>query len=170
MSLYEASVPQFSKILQNIDKWLDKAEAFAKAKNFDPAVLLTARLAPDQFHLIKQVQIACDSAKLGSARIAGKQPPSHPDTEATVADLRARIASTVAFLATLTAADFIEADDRTLTLPRGKTALASDHLYEHVIPTFYFHATTTYAILRHNGVDLGKADYLGQKREQTTAA
>ena len=166
MSLYEASAPQFAKMLRNVEKWLDKAEEYAKSKNFDPAVLLTARLAPDQFAFLRQVQIACDSAKLGSARITGKQAPSHADSETTLAEVRTRIASTVAFLESLTPQDFEGAEDRKVTTQAGKTARARDHLFDHVIPTFYFHATTAYAILRHNGVDLGKRDYLGLKREE----
>jgi uncharacterized protein len=166
MSLYEASVPQFAKMLRNLEQWLDKAEAYAKSKNFDPAVLLTARLAPDQFPFLRQVQIAGDAAKLGSARITGKQAPSHADDETTLDQVRARVASTIAFLESLTPADFEGAEDRKITTQTGKKASARDHLFEHVIPTFYFHATTAYAILRHNGVDLGKKDYLGTKREE----
>jgi uncharacterized protein len=164
MSLYETSIPQFIKLLQNIDKWFDKAESHAAARHFDPAVYLSARLAPDQFALAKQVQIACDSAKLGSARIAGKQAPSHADDETSLAELRTRIASTIAFLQTIGAADFEGAETRKINVPGGKLALARDHLIEHVVPTFYFHVTTTYAILRHNGVDLGKADFLGSRK------
>lgn len=166
MSLYEASAPQFSKMLRNLEKWLDKAEAHAKSRNFDPAVLLTARLAPDQFPFLRQVQIAADSAKLGSARLTGKQAPSHADDETTLADVRARISSTLAFLDALTPQDFEGAENRKVTTQSGKTANARDHLFDHVVPTFYFHATTAYAILRHNGVDLGKKDYLGPKREE----
>ena len=165
MSLYEASVPQFVKFLGNLDKWLDKAEAYAKSKNFDPQVLLQARLAPDQFNFIRQVQIATDTSKLGSARIAGKQPPKFADNEQTVPELRSRIANTIAFLETLTPKDFEGAAERRVTVGE-KSALARDHLFDHVIPTFYFHVTTAYAILRHNGVDVGKRDYLGEKREQ----
>jgi hypothetical protein len=166
MSLYEASAPQFAKMLRNLDAWIDKAEAHAKAKSFDPAVFLTARLAPDQFPFARQVQIACDSAKLGCARITGKQGPTHADGQTTLGELRARIASTVGFLDTLTPASFDGTENRKVTTQAGKTAHASDHLFDHVVPTFYFHATTAYAILRHNGVDLGKKDYLGPKREE----
>lgn len=162
MSLYPASVPQFSKMLTNLEAWLDKAEAYAQTKKFDPAVLLGSRLAPDQLPLLRQIQIACDSAKNGSARLAGKQPPSHPDTEQTLEQIRARIKATLAYLATFTAQDFAGAEARKVNVPgRGKLALGQDHLFEQVLPNFYFHVTTAYAILRHNGVDLGKADYLG---------
>jgi len=166
MSLYDASVPQFTKFLRNLDKWLDKAEAHAKAKNFDSAVFLSARLAPDQFAFARQVQIATDQSKLGAARIAGKQAPSFEDKETTLAELRERIAKTVAFLETLTPADFEGKGDQRITLQGGKSAVARDHLLDHVIPTFFFHLTTAYAILRHNGVDVGKKDYLGPKREK----
>lgn len=162
MSLYAASVPQFSKMLTNLAAWLDKAEAFAQAKKFDPGVLLGARLAPDQLPLIRQIQIACDAAKNGSARLAAKQAPSHPDTEQTLEEIRARIKATLAYLATLTPEDFAGAETRKVNVPnRGKLAFGRDHLFEQVLPNFYFHVTTSYAILRHNGVDLGKADYLG---------
>ncbi|MET0343155.1 MAG: DUF1993 domain-containing protein [Polyangiales bacterium] len=166
MSLYEASVPVFTKFLRNLDKWLDKAEAHAKSKNFDTSVFLSARLAPDQFAFVRQVHIATDSSKLGAARIAGKQAPAFEDKETTLAELKERIAKTVAFLETLKPSDFEGAGDRKVTLQGGKTAIARDHLFDHVLPTFFFHVTTAYAILRHNGVDLGKKDYLGPKREQ----
>lgn len=162
MSLYEASVPRFIKMLGNIDKWFDKAEAYAKHKNFDPAVLLSARLAPDMFPLTRQVQIATDAPKLGLARILGKQAPSWPDDETTLSALRERLKKAVAYLEAITPADFEGAASRVVTLPSGKTALGQDHLFEHVLPTFYFHATTIYALLRHNGVDVGKRDFLGQ--------
>lgn len=168
MSLYEASVPQFKRILQNVDKWFDKTEAYAKSKNFDPAVLLTFRLAPDQLPLLKQVQIATDSAKLASARLTGKQAPTHADKETSFAELRTRIAETIAFLDTLTPADFEGAGARKIPLPAfpGKVALGRDLLFEQALPNFYFHVTTTYAILRHNGVDLGKGDFLGTRTLQ----
>lgn len=166
MSLYEISAPQFIKVLGNVDKWFDKAEAYAKSKNFDPAVLLSSRLAPDQFNLTKQVQIATDSPKLGLARLTGKQAPSFADDETTLEQLRARLKKTIAFLETLTPADFEGAGSRVVTLQNGKKALGQDHLVEHVIPTFYFHVMTTYSILRHNGVDLGKKDYLGELKLQ----
>ncbi|MDB4984853.1 MAG: hypothetical protein JWN04_31 [Myxococcaceae bacterium] len=165
MSLYEASVPQFKRMLTNLDKWFDKAEAHAKSKNYDPAVLLTSRLAPDQFALTRQVLIAADAAKLGSARLTGKTAPSHEDKEASIAELRARIASTIAFLDTLSAKDFEGAETRKVVVPNvpGKFAYGKDYLFEHALPTFYFHITTAYSILRHNGIDVGKGDYLGPK-------
>jgi hypothetical protein len=169
MSHFQASAPQFSKFLKNIDKWLDKAEAYARAKQADPTVLLTSRLALDQFPLIKQIQIAADSARNGLARVTGKQAPAPADNnETSIDEIRARLKKTIAYLDTFSASDFEGLESRKVVLPGapGKVAIASDHLYEHVIPTFYFHATTTYAILRHNGVDLGKSDYLGERKIQ----
>jgi hypothetical protein len=167
MSLYEASIPQFSKMLTNLAAWLGKAEAYAETKKFDPAVLLGSRLAPDQLPLIRQIQIACDSAKNGSARVTGKQAPSHPDNEQTLEQIRARIKLTLTYLATFSAEDFAGAETRKVNVPvLGKLALGQDHLYEQVLPNFYFHLTTAYAILRHNGVDLGKADYFGSLKLQ----
>jgi hypothetical protein len=163
MSLYHASVPQFSKMLTNLEQWLNKAEAYAQSKKFEPAVLLASRLAPDQLPLLRQIQIACDSAKFGSARLAAKQPPSHPDTEQTLEQIRSRIQATLAYLASFSPEDFADAETRRISLPSrpGKIAIGRDYLVEQALPNFYFHVTTSYAILRHNGVDLGKADYLG---------
>jgi hypothetical protein len=161
MSLYEISVPQFIKLLGNLDKWFDKAEAHAQAKKFDTAVYLTSRLAPDQFPLVKQVQIATDAAKFGVSRLTGKEAPSFGDDETTLAQLRERIQKAIAYLKTVTPADFEGAATRVVTRPDGSKLLGQDQLVEHAIPTFYFHVVTTYAILRHNGVDLGKRDYLG---------
>ena len=163
MSLYEASVPQLKKMLGNLDKWLEAAVAYAATKSFDPNTLVNARLAPDQYPLSRQVQSACDSAKLAAARLSGKDAPKHPDTETTIDELRARVQSVVAYLATFTAADFAEAKTRVVGLSflPGKGLAASDYLNEMALPNFYFHVTTAYAILRHNGVGLGKQDYLG---------
>ncbi|HEY6878178.1 MAG TPA: DUF1993 domain-containing protein [Polyangiales bacterium] len=166
MSLYEFSVPQFIKMLGNVDKWFDKAESHAQTKGFDVNVLLSARLAPDQFHFTRQVQIATDSPKLGLARITGKQAPVWPDDEASLHQLRERLKKASAYLETFSPADFEGAATRIITVPGGKSATGQDHLIEHVIPTFYFHVMTVYAILRHNGVDLGKRDYLGPLRLQ----
>jgi hypothetical protein len=164
MSLYHQSVPQFTRMLKNLERWLDKAEAYATAKKFDPQVLLHARLAPDQFHFVKQVQIACDHAKNGAARLSGKSAPAHPDTEQTLAEVRARIASVLGYLADFAPGDFAGAEARTISLPvfQGKVLGTEDYLHEYALPNFYFHLVTAYAILRHNGVDLGKLDYIGQ--------
>lgn len=166
MSLHDPSVTQFSKMLRNLDGWLEKAEAHAKAKDFDVDVLVAARLAPNQFGLSRQVQSACDTAKLSAARLSGTTAPSHEDTEKTVAELRARIQSTIAYLETVTAEQFEGASDREVVLPfvPGKAAKGIEYFIDFAAPNFYFHATTAYAILRHNGVDLGKRDYIGHVR------
>jgi uncharacterized protein len=163
MSLYEASVPQLTKMLQNLGKWLEKGAAYAKTKSFDPNVLLTARLAPDQYPLVRQVQSSCDAAKFAAARIAGKEAPKHPDTEQTFEEIQKRVQTAIAYLQTFKPEDFAGAEKRLIALPflEGKVVTSSDYLYEMVLPNFYFHVTTAYAILRHNGVDLGKMDYLG---------
>lgn len=163
MSMYDASIKQMSKMLGNLDRWLEKGIAHAEAKKFDPNVLLAARLAPDQFSFVQQVQAACDSPKFGAARLSGKEPPKHPDTEKTIEELRARIKSVIAYLDGFSAADFAGADERVLTLQAlgGNSIAAPDYLLEFVTPNFYFHVAHAYAILRHNGVDLGKRDYIG---------
>jgi hypothetical protein len=163
MSLYEASIPQFKKMLGNITHWLDKAVAHAEKKPFEVGVLLNARLAPDQYHLIRQIQAACDAAKFGAARLTGKEPPKHPDTEQTLEEIRARVASVVSYLSTFKAEDFAGAETRPIRLPflEGKILYGRDYLNELTLPNFYFHVTTAYSILRHNGVDVGKQDFLG---------
>lgn len=162
---YELTVVQFSKMLNNLNNFLDKGAAYADAKKFDVSVLLNSRLAPDQFNLIRQVQIACDTAKLGVARLTGKMDsvPSHPDTETTLAELKDRIQSTLDYLAGFTPADFSKAAEERISQPRweGKYLTGFEFAVEYAIPNIYFHVTTAYAILRHNGVDLGKKDYLG---------
>lgn len=163
MSMYRATIPQLSKMLTNLDRWLDKAAEHAAARKFDPETLLTARLAPDQFALCRQIQAACDAAKFTAARLTGKDAPAHPDTESTVAQLKARIGAVVAYLGTFTEEDFAGAADRPVLLPfaPGTQILGRYYLNELALPNFYFHATTAYAILRHNGVDVGKRDFLG---------
>jgi hypothetical protein len=163
MTLYDFTIPHVIKMLRNVDGWLVKTIAFAEAKKFSVDNLVTARLAPDQFAFARQIQATCDQAKYLAARLAGKEPPSHPDTEQTFAELRARVATVIAYLETFTPADFAGADERKIALPRweGKWLRGDEYALHHVLPNFYFHATTTYAILRHNGVDLGKRDYLG---------
>jgi len=161
--LYDATVPQMSKMLTNLNRWLDKAVAHAEAKKFDPAVLLSARLAPDQYPLLKQIQAACDSAKSAAAHLSGQTQPKHPDTEQTLEEIRARIATCLAYLATFKASDFEGAETRPVSLPflPGKVILGADYLNEMALPNFYFHITTAYAILRHNGVNVGKIDFIG---------
>lgn len=161
--MYFTTIHQMTKMLDNLGRCLEKGAAHAKARSFDPAVLLNARLAPDQFHLTRQVQAACDAAKFAAARLAGRDPPRHEDREQTVDELRARVADTAAYLRTFTADDFASAGDRVVPLGwlPGKGLLGRDYLTELAAPNFYFHVTTAYSILRHNGVDLGKADFIG---------
>ncbi len=162
MSIY-ASVLEHKKLLQNLDGWLQKAVAFAETKKFDPNVLLQSRLAPDMLPLLFQIQAACDSAKYGASRTAGKEPPSHPDTEKTIDEARKRVAAVVSYLGTFSKTDFDAAATRTISLPRweGKSMPGTDYFAEHAQPNFFFHLTTAYALLRHAGVDIGKRDYLG---------
>ena len=164
MSLYDEIVPVMSKKLAAMDGWLDKALEHAAAKKFDPSVLFGARLAPDQFSFARQVQAACDQTKFAAARISGKEPPKNPDTELTIQDLKARIATARAYLETFTPADFEGAEQRLIPLffMPTKAMKAPDYLREYLIPNFYFHATTAYAILRHNGVGVGKVDFVGR--------
>lgn len=165
MSLYDFTVPQLRRMLVNLDRWLTAGVAFAEKKKFDPAVLLASRLAPDQFPLLRQVQSACDHAKFAASRLAGKDPPRHPDTEQTLDEVRARIQTVLAYLDSFERGDFQGADERVITigaLPKGKVMIGAEYLSEFALPNFYFHITTAYSILRHNGVDLGKLDYIGQ--------
>jgi len=155
---------QFGKTLGNLSAILDVANQYSEAKKLDPSVLLNSRLIADQFNLIRQVQIACDSAKLAAARLAGKEAPVHEDKEQTVAELKTRIESVQAYLKTFKADDFKGFEERKITQPRweGKWLTGSDYLHQHAVPNVYFHVTTAYAILRANGVDIGKKNYLGE--------
>ena len=162
--LYEVTVTQFTKMLNNLTHILDKGAQSAEARKFDVDVLLNARLAPDQFNLIRQVQIACDTAKLGAARLSGKEAPIHDDQEKTLPELKARIADVVKYLGTFKPEDFHGANERKISQPRweGKYLTGYEYAIQHSIPNIYFHITTAYAILRNNGVDIGKKDYLGE--------
>ncbi|HEY0825850.1 MAG TPA: DUF1993 domain-containing protein [Ramlibacter sp.] len=169
MSMYTASVPVFQHMLRNLSHILDKAEANAQSRKFEPSVLTSARLAPDMLPFTRQVLIACDGAKNGVARIAGVEPPKFEDNEASFAELKARIDKTLAFLETVPAAKIDGTEDKDITFPAGRdstrTMKGQAYLTTWVLPNFFFHVTTAYAILRHNGVDLGKTDYLtGGKR------
>jgi hypothetical protein len=164
MSMSTASIPVFEIGLNPLSALLDKAEAYAEAKSIDPTVLLNARLFPDMFALIRQVQSACDQAKNGGARLAGIDPPSYEDNEKTIAELKARIAKTVAFVKTLDAKKIDESTAHEVTFPLGPNKghmKAADYLNHFVLPNFYFHVTTAYDILRHSGVEIGKRDFIG---------
>jgi hypothetical protein len=156
-------VTQYSKMLENLDAWLQKGVDHAKAKGFDPDVLAAARLAPDQYALVQQVQSACDAAKYAAAYLSGQKAPSHPDTEKTVGELRDRIKTCRAYLAGFKSSDFVGAEERRVAPPwmEGKSVRGDFYLTRLSIPNFYFHVTTAYAILRHNGVELGKRDFVG---------
>jgi hypothetical protein len=161
--MYYEILGQMKKQLGQIDKWLDAATALAKAKSFDSTVFLGLRLSPDQFPFARQVQITCDTAKLAASRLSGKEAPAQPDTEQSIDELRARVRTTLAYLDGFSAKDFEGAAARTITQPRweGKVMTGADYFLEHALPNFYFHLSHVYAILRHNGVDVGKRDYLG---------
>jgi hypothetical protein len=161
--MYHEPFLQMKKMLGQIPRWLDAAEAAAKEKSFDANLFLGFRLAPDQFTFARQVQVACDTAKLAASRLTGKEAPKHPDTEQTLDELRARVQSVITYLDGFSAKDFEGAATVTITQPRweGKTMTGADYFLEHALPNFFFHLTTAYAILRHNGVGIGKRDYLG---------
>lgn len=154
---------QMKKQLRQVESWFDKAEAHAKARGFDANLLVAVRLAPDQFGLARQIDSACDTAKLGASRLTGKDAPKNADDEKTIAELRARVQSAIEYLDSFTEKDFEGAATRTVTTPRweGRTMTGQDYFLEHALPNFYFHLAHAYAILRESGVDVGKRDYLG---------
>jgi hypothetical protein len=153
----------FAKTLRNLENWMEKAAATAKARSFDVDVLAHARLAPDMFSFTQQVQAGCDQAKYAAAYLGGKPAPSHPDSEKTFAELRERIQKCLAFVDGVKAQDLAGAEERKVAPPwlGGKWLTAHDYVVHVAIPNFFFHATMAYAILRHNGVELGKMDYIG---------
>ena len=157
------AIQSFAKTLENLEKCMDKAGEYAKERAFDVDVLAQARLAPDQFSFVQQVQSACDQAKYAAAYLSGKPAPSHPDTEKTFAELRERIRKCTGFLASVQAQDLAGADERKVAPPwlGGRWLRGHDYLVEVAVPNFFFHVTMAYAILRHNGVKLGKLDYIG---------
>lgn len=164
ISMYQASVPVFIHSLKALSGVLDKAARHAEAKGIDPAVLLGSRLYPDMFPLTRQVQIASDNAKGPAARLAGMEPPKYEDNETTFADLQARIAKTIAFLQGLKAGQIDGAEDRQIVLQMRAGPLefkGQAYLLNFALPNFYFHCATAYGILRHNGVEIGKKDFLG---------
>lgn len=170
--MYTQTFAQFKKQLGQLDTWLSTATDYAKSKNFEPDLFPTLRLAPDQFPLARQVQIACDTVKLSLSYLTGKTVPAQEDNEKTIPELQARVRSIITLLDTFTAKDFEGAATRVVSQPRwkGEWMTGADYFIEHTIPNFYFHLTTTYAILRHNGVSVGKRDYLGVQSKRPAAA
>ena len=164
ISMYQASAPRFANTLNNLSAVLDKAAAHCEAKKIDPLVLAGSRLYPDMFPLARQVQIACDNAKGAVARLAGLEVPKHEDTETTLEELKARIAKTIAFVATVKPAQVDGSEEKDVHLKLGKlevTWKGMQYLCGFALPNFYFHVVTAYDILRHNGVEIGKRDYIG---------
>lgn len=163
--MYNASIPVFIQLLGGLQGVLKKAEDHAEAKKIEPSVFLQARLAPDMFSLTRQVQIACDFAKSVSARLAGVDVPETPDTEVSFADLQARINTTLSFLNSITESQFANSETREIVLrpgtPKEKKLLGQAYLLTYGIPQFFFHVTTAYGILRHQGVEIGKRDFMG---------
>jgi uncharacterized protein len=167
MSMYEASVPTFLHTLKSLKTILEKGLAHAEAKKFDPNVLAASRLFPDMLPLTRQVQIASDAAKSAAARLAGVDPPKYEDTEATIPELIARIDKTIDYLQGFKAAQIDGSEERTINIatPRGTFTFPGLTFLRHwALPNFFFHVTTAYNLLRHNGVELGKADFLGGVR------
>jgi uncharacterized protein len=165
LSMYQASIPVFIRALENLSHLLNKGLAHAEAKKIDPAVFVNARLFPDMFALARQVQIASDTAKGAASRLSGVDNPSFADTEVTFPELQQRIAKTIDFLKTIKPEQIDGSEEKPLVLPtRSKGELHftyRDYLFQHALPNVYFHVTTAYDILRHNGVEVGKWDYLG---------
>lgn len=162
--IYELTNTQFVRMLQNFQGVLDKAEQHAQAKKFDFGVFLESRLAPDQFNFTRQVQILCDTAKKAAAQLTGKEAPAHADDEKTLAQVRARVESVKSYLESFSKDDYAGAMTRKISQSRweGQYLTGEEFALHHAVPNFYFHFTTAYAILRHNGVDVGKRDYLGK--------
>ena len=164
ISMYQASVPVFLQLLNGLSKNLQKAEDHATAKKIDPAAYLGARLYPDMLNLVKQVQLATDFAKGAGARLAGIEVPKFSDTEASFEELQERIAKTVNFLKGLTAKEIDGSEDRDVTLTIGGKPVpfkGQQYLLSSAMPNFFFHVTTAYALLRHNGIEIGKRDFMG---------
>ena len=162
--MHRRSVAVFDRFLSALSTILDKAEAHCQAKKIKPEVILAARLFPDMFPLTRQVQLACDFAARGTARLAGQDPKGFPDTEITFAELKDRIAATRGYMGSFQAADFAHADAREVHFKAGGRDMVlkgEEFLSFFALPQFFFHITTAYNILRHNGIDLGKRDYMG---------
>jgi hypothetical protein len=165
ISMYQASVPAFTLLLNNLSAILEKAMAHAEARKIDAAVLFNARLYPDMFPLSRQVQIATDNIKGGVARLAGLEPPKYEDNETSFPELIARLRKTADYLATFKPEQIDGSEDRTITLKfrdSTRTFVGMPYLLHYVLPNVYFHVATAYGILRHNGVEIGKQDYLGK--------
>lgn len=165
ISMYDASVPRFAAMLRNLSAILDKAQAHADARGIDPLNFTQARLFPDMLPFTRQVQIACDTAKGAAARLAGIENPKHEDTEKTFAELKARIAKTLAFIEAVPRAKIDGSEEREVVLQQRSGEVryrGRQYLLGFAWPNFYFHATTAYALLRQGGVELGKKDFIGQ--------
>ena len=172
LTMHSASVPIFSRMLGNLVQWLDKAEAHARDRKFESQVYLGARLAPDMLPLSTQIQIACDAAKFCVARLAGVEAPAFADDEKTLDELRQRVRKTIDYLQSVPAAQIDGSDAREISVPRRAGAITMTgeaYLKSFALPNFFFHVTTTYALLRHNGVELGKADFLGALPQAASA-
>ncbi|MCB9679648.1 MAG: DUF1993 domain-containing protein [Alphaproteobacteria bacterium] len=169
--MYDQTIPQLDKMLGNLDTWLGEASEWAEHRGFDADALLHARLFPDMFAFDRQVQSACDTAKLLGARLAGVDAPSHPDTEKTLGELRERVAKTRAFLASLPREAFDDAATKKVYLPflQGGFVLGAEYVTAFALPNFYFHTTTAYALLRQAGVKLGKRAFIGGMNVQRDA-
>jgi hypothetical protein len=164
ISMHAMSIGTFVPNLEHLSTFLEKGLAHATAKKFEPSVLVNARLAPDMFPLSRQIQIACDSAKNGSARLAGQEAPRFEDKEASIEELRTRIARTIEYLKGIAASAFDGSEDRDIKIPVRERTLEMKglpYLQTWALPNFYFHVVASYAILRHNGVEIGKNDFLG---------
>ena len=163
--LYDATIPAFTRSLQALDACLDKAQAHADSLKCDIANILSARLAPDMFPLSRQIQIACDFAKSISSRMAGVDVPSYEDNEVTLADFKARIAKTITYINTITPAQFEGSETRAISIPMRdgskREYVGAPYLHHMGLPNFYFHLTSCYAVLRNNGVQVGKKDFIG---------
>ena len=164
ISMYQVSLPPLVRALTNLSATLRKAEKHAKSRGIDPTILLNARLYPDMFPLMRQIQLTTDFAKGAAARLAGVEVPKYPDNETTFAEARARIAKCIRFLRSFKARQIDGSEMRPIVLQTGRGALhfkGQSYLLSFALPNFYFHATVAYAILRHNGVELGKRDFIG---------
>lgn len=164
ISMYQVSAPRFAHMLKSLSGILDKVEAHCETKKIDPTALTTARLYPDMYHFTKQVQVACDTAKGAVARLAGVEIPKDEDTEKTFSELKARIAKTVDFIESVKPAQIDGTEDKEIVLKRGSREVnykGTEYLLGFAQQNFFFHVTTAYAILRHNGVEIGKRDFLG---------